>query len=230
MMVNGATSNRESIVWEQSVSVVPNTTYRFSVWTGMWSSLRDSPAVLHFLINDTTVAVWTSTDLGKWEETTATWSSGESVVAKITIVDLQLARLGNDFAVDDISLSIFHQAGPDGDRIPHTYEIRNGLDPFVDDASLDLDGDGSSNFTEYLFGTAANDSSSRPNLTIERANGRTVLGWPAVKGFCYRVESSSNLHTWREEVTLAARQTRGSASIVAWSQPARFYRVVALEP
>lgn len=44
----------------------------------------------------------------------------------------------------------------DRDGIPNVYEIANGLNPNVNDASLDLDGDGLSNLKEFQLGTKAN--------------------------------------------------------------------------
>ena len=41
----------------------------------------------------------------------------------------------------------------DGDGIPDAWESQNGLDPQVDDAGADLDGDGLSNLNEFLIGT-----------------------------------------------------------------------------
>ena len=44
----------------------------------------------------------------------------------------------------------------DGDGIPDAYELENGLDPAVNDAAQDLDGDGLTNLQEYQRGTRAN--------------------------------------------------------------------------
>jgi len=46
----------------------------------------------------------------------------------------------------------------DGDGMPDAYEVINGLDPTVNDASGDLDNDGLTNIQEYLLGTKANNA------------------------------------------------------------------------
>ena len=61
---------------------------------------------------------------------------------------------------------------PDG--MPLDYEIANGLDPYTDDSSGDLDGDGLTNFDEFVLGTAANDTN-----TV----GRGVMGDVNADGF-----------------------------------------------
>lgn len=50
-------------------------------------------------------------------------------------------------------------ADSDDDGMPDAWEVGNGLDPVnADDRYLDSDGDGYSNYQEYLWGTAANDA------------------------------------------------------------------------
>ncbi|RMF25323.1 MAG: hypothetical protein D6760_01265 [Deltaproteobacteria bacterium] len=49
-------------------------------------------------------------------------------------------------------------ADGDLDLMPDAYETANGLDPAVDDREGDADGDGLTNFTEYVEQTAPNDS------------------------------------------------------------------------
>ena len=43
----------------------------------------------------------------------------------------------------------------DGDGMPDTYEVENGLNPAVNDAALDKDGDGLTNLQDYQRGTRA---------------------------------------------------------------------------
>ncbi len=62
----------------------------------------------------------------------------------------------------------------DGDEMPDAYEHAHGLDPYVDDAGADLDGDGTSNYREYQDGTDPNDPTSR--VPAADAFGLIVLG------------------------------------------------------
>ncbi len=48
----------------------------------------------------------------------------------------------------------------DLDGMPDGWEVQYGLDPLVNDADEDLDGDGNSNYVEYLNNTNPNDSGS----------------------------------------------------------------------
>jgi len=75
----------------------------------------------------------------------------------------------------------------DNDLIPDTYELAYGLNPLVDDANDDLDGDGFTNFEEYVALTAANDPTSFPRLGIAQgpAPDEITLSWPGVPGRVY---------------------------------------------
>jgi hypothetical protein len=54
----------------------------------------------------------------------------------------------------------------DGDGLPDKYEVTFGLNPVSSsDRDLDLDGDGWSNYEEYLYGTSAKDPNSHPQAT-----------------------------------------------------------------
>lgn len=51
----------------------------------------------------------------------------------------------------------------DNDSMPDAFEIANGLDPLLDDAAADLDGDGISNLLEYTSGTNPDDAADFDN-------------------------------------------------------------------
>jgi hypothetical protein len=56
----------------------------------------------------------------------------------------------------------------DGDGISDKYEISFGLNPVSSsDRDLDLDGDGWSNYQEYLYGFSANDPNAHPQASID---------------------------------------------------------------
>jgi hypothetical protein len=54
----------------------------------------------------------------------------------------------------------------DGDGMPDGWEVQYGLDPLVDDASEDADGDGFSNLIEYRRRTDPKDSENYPSVAM----------------------------------------------------------------
>jgi len=103
MVVNGA-SVANINVWSEPISVVKNTTYVFSVWGT--SVTTQNPGHLTFSINGTQLGnIQLSSTTGQWQNFTVRWSSGSNTTANISIVNLNTASNGNDFALDDISFS-----------------------------------------------------------------------------------------------------------------------------
>lgn len=104
MAVNGALVD-DVVAWSQTVDVVPSTSYAFSAWVSNWARGGDSPAVLDFLFNGVSAGTFTESGTpGVWEEFAVTWPSSGNASLTIEIVDHNLEGLGNDFALDDISL------------------------------------------------------------------------------------------------------------------------------
>jgi gliding motility-associated-like protein len=104
-VVNGAAA-ANTIVWSETIMVVPNTDYNFSAWVA--SVLTSVPvgqqAQLQFSINGTLLGSVYSAPLtgGTWSNFYVTWNSGANTSAVITIVDQCTVTSGNDFALDDI--------------------------------------------------------------------------------------------------------------------------------
>lgn len=103
MLIANGSSTPGASVWSQTVSVAPNSTYMFSVQV---ASLYAQPAAIDFVVNGVSIGTRSApTTVAKWVEVVVAWHSGAATVAKLSIVDTDLASGGNDFALDNIALS-----------------------------------------------------------------------------------------------------------------------------
>ena len=154
MLVNG---HDNITIWEQTVSVLPNTDYYFSAWAMNINSA--SPAKLKFEINGIQTGTTAdlnsapkpmdnnSVNLNNWVRfySDPKWNSGNATTAIIRIVNLNPAAGGNDFGLDDISfgtlstfITLASGSGSDLQNIclgnaitPVEYNIGSGLPPIV---------------------------------------------------------------------------------------------------
>jgi gliding motility-associated-like protein len=101
MLVNGS-SDPGKKVWSQTVTVAPNSNYAFSTWIQTLTS--SNPGSLQFSINGIQLGnVFTaSAQTCKWNQFYTAWNSGNNTSVTISIVNVNLALGGNDFALDDI--------------------------------------------------------------------------------------------------------------------------------
>jgi hypothetical protein len=91
-------------VWEQTVSVTPDTDYVFVYWLS--NCHPKAPAQLQCSINGTAIGTASApSGSGVWYEVSYSWNSGDSATATISLMDLRRAWDGDDFAIDDISFS-----------------------------------------------------------------------------------------------------------------------------
>lgn len=105
MAINGS-STQGQIVWQQTVEVLPNTSYNFTTWI---SSINlGNLSRLRFKINDDILGnqIVAPNALNVWNQFFTTWNSGANTVATISIINDNLALGGNDFGLDDISFSV----------------------------------------------------------------------------------------------------------------------------
>lgn len=103
LIANGSITG--GVVWSQVVSVVPSSNYTFSFWAA--SAYSQAPATLRVRFNGDQVGLnmGLSSTPGLWLQYSGVWSSGANTSATIEIDDLVLVGDGNDFTIDDISLT-----------------------------------------------------------------------------------------------------------------------------
>jgi gliding motility-associated-like protein len=93
-------------VWCQSTSVFPQTTYTFTFWArDIANNNNPHPlAVLRPSFNGEIVSESLLAE-GDWSSLSVTWFSNESTTLDICILDFQSQTGGNDFGLDDITLT-----------------------------------------------------------------------------------------------------------------------------
>ncbi len=109
MIVNGSSAVGVDVWRELNVGVLANTTYYFSTWVA--SVTPTFPAFLDFAINGSSLGSLTATNDGVWHQFYATWYSGTNTTANLSLVNLNTAAGGNDFAIDNIVLGTVNPSG-----------------------------------------------------------------------------------------------------------------------
>jgi len=103
MIIDGSISGNQT-VWKQVISVEKNTNYTFTYYVQSVES--NNPAILNPSINGVSLGIDTlSNSTCQWQQVTSIWNSGNDSLATLMIENLNQSGLGNDFAIDDISLS-----------------------------------------------------------------------------------------------------------------------------
>lgn len=100
MAVNGS-SQANTEVWCQTITVEPNTEYNFSAWLS--NLIQESPASLQFSAGGLLLGPpFSAPGLCNWNQFNASWLSGNETSVEICIINQNTAQSGNDFALDDI--------------------------------------------------------------------------------------------------------------------------------
>lgn len=106
MVVDGSDTNAgNNKLWEQTITVVPGKTYQLGYY--LQSVTVGSPARIEILINGVSLGLPNTAPATTciWVQKTYSWNSGASNSAIITIYDREISGNGNDFAIDDLSLT-----------------------------------------------------------------------------------------------------------------------------
>ena len=136
----------------------------------------------------------------------------------------------NSSGTGNLVLSLNVQSESDFDGMGDDWEALYGLNIDINDANLDLDGDGQSNYAEWLAGTIPNDPSSKFRISSATVAGSNVtLTWVAVPGRRYRVTSATTLGAAWTNLTptaLVPTTTNGTWTHTGgFSGTARHYRI-----
>ena len=99
LLANG--SNNRSAVWQQTVNVAAGVEYAFSGWIA--SLYSQSLPLLDFLVDGQSIGSDLTSNV-TWTQFTSSWVASQSGTATLSIRDLNTAWLGNDFALDDLSV------------------------------------------------------------------------------------------------------------------------------
>jgi hypothetical protein len=99
-VADGATSTG-TVVWSETVTVTPNTKYRFSFDGAEVSNACCSNAMLSASVNGVVGTVLTTS--ATWQRRSFVWKSGSTTTATLTVIDTNTEGPYNDFAIDDFS-------------------------------------------------------------------------------------------------------------------------------
>ena len=104
MVLNGSIVANKTI-WTQTIPVKPNTVYNFSVWAT--NTYNANVPNLQLSINYKTIgnAQHINGNNCEWQKYELTWNSDTSTIAILSIQNLEINSLGNDFAIDDIAFT-----------------------------------------------------------------------------------------------------------------------------
>jgi gliding motility-associated-like protein len=179
MMVNGS-GTLNSIVWQQTITVTPNTNYAFSTW--LQAVHPTSPAQLQFSINGQPLGntINASATPCSWNQFYTTWNSGNNTTAVISVVNRNTGVAGNDFALDDISFApVFIQR--DSVRITVDKPVINASKDtaFCPGTSFQLNATGAASYSWSPAAGLSNASIANPVATPAATTQYTVTGTTA---------------------------------------------------
>lgn len=183
LLVNGSPALNQ-IVWQQTVTITPNTNYAFSTWIQSLSAAN--PAQLRFSINGQIVSnLIAAGTLCSWKQFFVSWNSGTNTSAVISIVNQNTIAAGNDFALDDISFApvrIIRDSIVIDTEVPSVTATGSG--PICKDEQTQLSASGAATYlwspaTGLDDATIANPIASPSATTVYTVSGTTARGCKA---------------------------------------------------
>lgn len=117
----------------------------------------------------------------------------------------------------------------DGNGLSDVWEMWAGVNGLT--AAADNDGDGFSNLSESIAGTAPTDAASYPKSTASQSGNDIILAWPEVPGKDFGVIASGTMSGWLPVTGLPGRSVVGGTvyqtvpGAVGPSSTKNFYRI-----
>jgi type VI secretion system secreted protein Hcp len=120
-------------------------------------------------------------------------------------------------------------ADADADGLPDAWETQYGLDPSKNDADLDTDGDGATNYEEYIAGTSPIDPNQVLRAKLDLANPTAgALTLPTIPGKTYQILTSQNI-TGPFEPTQTIQATDSTTTIpTTINFPTQYFKIQVL--
>jgi hypothetical protein len=172
----------------------------------------------------------------RWYFNNALLPGGSS---SLTLSNIQPANVGNYLVVvsnsvgtvtSRVAVLSLVSSDADGDGMPDDWEIANGTNPGVSDASDDPDNDGLSNLQEYWAGTSPTNAASAMKFDSVKLTGSSlVFAFTAISNRSYTIEYQTTGTEWQKWQDVGA----GGNSRTVWLtnsgasvETDRFYRLV----
>ena len=177
-------------------------------------SKASGPVVSAFTSDLPKVSVGSSTKL-TWDITDATTLTLDNGIGDVTG---EVEFTVSPSQTTTYNLTTANSAGTV--TIPFTIVVDNSGDP-----DTDSDGDGWSDGEEAILGTNPQDPSDAFDIQMSLGNADIELRWMSVSGRTYTVESSNDLNSWTQAITIGGDDTEKSYS-TSTTDELRFFRLV----
>ena len=218
----------------QNYPVLTSATGRFvTVITGQLASRPQQPYLLDFYLTTASNQIWLGeaqvvTDAAGVAPFTVTFTNTWAAAGAVAATATDAAGNTSEYS-PAVVLDTAPANDTDGDGLPDDYEGAFGLNPVAAaDAEQDADGDGATNWQEYLAGTHPRWASSGLRFTAQYAGpcGGMVLEWQAGGSGRWVLEGAASLNgPWQPLTPALPALGRPQRWVEAAPAERRFFRL-----